>query len=138
MAKQQQTNTAAATKASSRKRTVRVDATGEAHINATFNNIIISLTNMAGQVISWSSAGKMGFRGSKKNTPYAAQMAASDCGKVAHEAGLRKVKVYVKGPGAGRESAIRTLAASGIEVTEIMDITPIPHNGCRPPKRRRV
>jgi small subunit ribosomal protein S11 len=138
MAKQQQSNTAAATKASSRKRTVRVDASGEAHINATFNNIIISLTNTAGQVISWSSAGKMGFRGSKKNTPYAAQMAASDCGKVAHEAGLRKVKVYVKGPGAGRESAIRTLAASGIEVTEIMDITPIPHNGCRPPKRRRV
>jgi small subunit ribosomal protein S11 len=138
MAKQQQTNAAAATKASSRKRTVRVDASGEAHINATFNNIIISLTNTAGQVISWSSAGKMGFRGSKKNTPYAAQMAASDCGKVAHEAGLRKVKVYVKGPGAGRESAIRTLAASGIEVTEIVDITPIPHNGCRPPKRRRV
>jgi len=138
MAKQQQSNTAAATKASSRKRTVRVDASGEAHINATFNNIIISLTNTAGQVISWSSAGKMGFRGSKKNTPYAAQMAASDCGKVAHEAGLRKVKVYVKGPGAGRESAIRTLAATGIEVTEIMDITPIPHNGCRPPKRRRV
>jgi small subunit ribosomal protein S11 len=138
MAKQQQSNTAAATKASSRKRTVRVDASGEAHINATFNNIIISLTNTAGQVISWSSAGKMGFRGSKKNTPYAAQMAASDCGKVAYESGLRKVKVYVKGPGAGRESAIRTLAASGIEVTEIMDITPIPHNGCRPPKRRRV
>ncbi|MCW3076663.1 MAG: ribosomal protein [Bacteroidetes bacterium] len=136
MAKQQQT--AAAAKTASRKRTVKVEASGEAHINATFNNIIISLTNNAGQVISWSSAGKMGFRGSKKNTPYAAQMAAQDCGKVAHEAGLRKVKVYVKGPGAGRESAIRTLAASGIEVAEIMDITPIPHNGCRPPKRRRV
>jgi small subunit ribosomal protein S11 len=136
MAKQQQT--AAAAKSASRKRTVKVEASGEAHINATFNNIIISLTNNAGQVISWSSAGKMGFRGSKKNTPYAAQMAAQDCGKVAHEAGLRKVKVYVKGPGAGRESAIRTLAASGIEVAEIMDITPIPHNGCRPPKRRRV
>jgi small subunit ribosomal protein S11 len=139
MAKQQQTNAAgAATKTSSRKRTVKVEASGEAHINATFNNIIISLTNLSGQVISWSSAGKMGFRGSKKNTPYAAQMAAQDCGKVAHEAGLRKVKVFVKGPGAGRESAIRTLAASGIEVSEIMDITPIPHNGCRPPKRRRV
>jgi len=136
MAKQQQT--AAAAKTASRKRTVKVEASGEAHINATFNNIIISLTNNAGQVISWSSAGNMGFRGSKKNTPYAAQMAAQDCGKVAHEAGLRKVKVYVKGPGAGRESAIRTLAASGIEVAEIMDITPIPHNGCRPPKRRRV
>jgi len=136
MAKQQQT--AAAAKTASRKRTVKVEASGEAHINATFNNIIISLTNIAGQVISWSSAGKMGFRGSKKNTPYAAQMAAQDCGKVAYEAGLRKVKVYVKGPGAGRESAIRTIAAAGIEVSEIMDITPIPHNGCRPPKRRRV
>ncbi|MCE3226029.1 MAG: ribosomal protein [Bacteroidetes bacterium] len=136
MAKQQQQTTTA--KATSRKRTVKVEASGEAHINATFNNIIISLTNISGQVISWSSAGKMGFRGSKKNTPYAAQMAAQDCGKVAYEAGLRKVKVFVKGPGAGRESAIRTIAASGIEVSEIMDITPIPHNGCRPPKRRRV
>jgi small subunit ribosomal protein S11 len=137
MAKQQ-ASAAAAGKASSRKRTVKVEATGEAHINATFNNIIISLTNISGQVISWSSAGKMGFRGSKKNTPYAAQMAAGDCGKVAFEAGLRKVKVYVKGPGAGRESAIRSIAATGIEVAEIVDITPIPHNGCRPPKRRRV
>src|SRR3954468_4671879 len=125
-------------KTTQRKRTVKVEATGEAHINATFNNIIISLTNLSGQVISWSSAGKMGFRGSKKNTPYAAQMAAQDCSKVAFEAGLRKVKVYVKGPGGGRESAIRTIATSGIEVSEIMDITPIPHNGCRPPKRRRV
>ncbi|HQQ94399.1 MAG TPA: 30S ribosomal protein S11 [Bacteroidia bacterium] len=131
--------TAAGTaKAVQRKRTVKVEATGEAHINATFNNIIISLTNNAGQVISWSSAGKMGFRGSKKNTPYAAQMAAQDCSKVAFDAGLRKVKVYVKGPGGGRESAIRTISNNGIEVTEIMDITPIPHNGCRPPKRRRV
>ncbi|MGE0568733.1 MAG: 30S ribosomal protein S11 [Bacteroidia bacterium] len=133
MAKQQ-----ASGKTSARKRVVKVEASGEAHINATFNNIIISLTNTAGQVISWSSAGKMGFRGSKKNTPYAAQMAASDCSKIAFEAGLKKVKVYVKGPGAGRESAIRSIAASGIEVTEIVDITPIPHNGCRPPKRRRV
>lgn len=136
MAKQQ--TTAATAAKVTRKRTVKVEATGEAHINASFNNIIISLTNMAGQVIAWSSAGKMGFRGSKKNTPYAAQMAAQDCAKVAHDAGLRKVKVYVKGPGGGRESAIRTLATSGIEVSEIMDITPIPHNGCRPPKRRRV
>ena len=125
-------------KAAAKKRVVKVEAIGEAHINATFNNLIISLTNNAGQVISWSSAGKMGFRGSKKNTPYAAQMAANDCGKVAHDLGLRKVKVFVKGPGAGRESAIRTLTAVGIEVSEIMDITPIPHNGCRAPKRRRV
>ena len=121
-----------------KKRAVKVDAIGEAHINATFNNIIISLTNEAGQVISWSSAGKMGFKGSKKNTPYAALTAAQDCAKVAHDLGLRKVKVYVKGPGAGRESAIRTLHNAGIEVTEIVDITPLPHNGCRPPKKRRV
>jgi small subunit ribosomal protein S11 len=122
----------------SKKRKVKVEAVGEAHINATFNNIIISLTNMQGQVISWSSLGKMGFKGSKKNTPYAAQMAAEDCSKVALEAGLKKVKVYVKGPGNGRESAIRTLHNAGVEVTEIVDVTPIPHNGCRPPKRRRV
>jgi small subunit ribosomal protein S11 len=120
------------------KKTVKVDAVGECHINATFNNIIISLTNNSGQVISWSSAGKMGFRGSKKNTPYAAQVAANDCSKEAFEYGLRRVKVFVKGPGAGRESAIRTLHQAGIEVMEIMDITPVPHNGCRPPKRRRV
>jgi small subunit ribosomal protein S11 len=122
----------------SKKRKVKVEAVGEAHINATFNNIIISLTNMQGQVISWSSAGKMGFRGSKKNTPYAAQMAAEDCSTTALEAGLKKVKVYVKGPGNGRESAIRSIHNAGIEVTEIVDVTPIPHNGCRPPKRRRV
>ena len=121
-----------------KKRNVKVDAIGEAHISATFNNIIISLTNKQGQVISWSSAGKQGFRGSKKNTPYAAQLAAEDCSKVAFEAGLRKVKVYVKGPGNGRESAIRTIHNAGIEVTEIIDVTPQPHNGCRPPKRRRV
>ncbi|MES2131817.1 MAG: 30S ribosomal protein S11 [Bacteroidota bacterium] len=135
MAKQQ--SSVAAAKANAKKRVVKVEAVGEAHLNATFNNIIISLTNSAGQVISWSSAGKMGFRGSKKNTPYAAQLAAADCSKVAADLGLRKVKVYVKGPGAGRESAIRTIATSGIEVTEIVDITPMPHNGCRPPKRRR-
>jgi len=123
---------------SSKKRTVKVEAIGQAHIHASFNNIIISLTNNAGQVISWASSGKMGFRGSKKNTPYAAQMAAQDCSKVAYDLGLRKVKVYVKGPGSGRESAIRNIHASGIEVTEIVDVTPLPHNGCRPAKRRRV
>jgi small subunit ribosomal protein S11 len=122
----------------SKKKVVKVDAVGRAYIFASFNNIIISLTNSAGQVISWASAGKMGFRGSKKNTPYAAQMAATDCAKVAYDMGLRKVKVYVKGPGSGRESAIRTLHTAGIEVSEIQDITPLPHNGCRPPKRRRV
>jgi len=125
-------------KATTKKRKVIIESTGEAHVSATFNNIIISLTNKKGEVISWSSAGKMGFRGSKKNTPYAAQMAAEDCSKVALEAGLKKVKVYVKGPGNGRESAIRSLHNSGIEVTEIIDVTPMPHNGCRPPKRRRV
>jgi small subunit ribosomal protein S11 len=122
----------------SKKRVVKVEPTGMAFISASFNNIIISLTNNAGQVISWSSSGKMGFRGSKKNTPYAAQLAAEDCAKVAFDAGLRKVKVNVKGPGSGRESAIRTLHSMGIEVTEIKDVTPMPHNGCRPPKRRRV
>ena len=122
----------------SKKRKVIVESFGEVHINATFNNIIISFTNKKGEVISWSSAGKMGFRGSKKNTPYAAQLAAEDAVKVAHEAGLRKVKVYVKGPGNGRESAIRSIHNAGVEVTEIFDVTPVPHNGCRPPKRRRV
>ena len=126
------------TSTSSKKRVVKVDAYGQAHISSTFNNVIVTLTNSLGQVISWSSAGKMGFRGSKKNTPYAAQMAAEDCSKVALEAGLKKVKVYVKGPGNGRESAIRSIHNGGIEVTEIIDVTPIPHNGCRPPKRRRV
>ncbi len=121
-----------------KKRVVKIDPIGRAYVQATFNNIIVSLTNEGGQVISWASAGKMGFRGSKKNTPYAAQMAAQDCSKVAYDLGLRKVKVYVKGPGSGRESAIRTIHSSGIEVTEIVDVTPMPHNGCRPPKRRRV
>ena len=121
-----------------KKRKVIVESVGEAHIAASFNNILISLTNKKGDVVSWSSAGKMGFRGSKKNTPYAAQLAAEDASKVAHEAGLRKVKVYVKGPGNGRESAIRTLHNNGLEVSEIVDVTPMPHNGCRPPKRRRV
>jgi small subunit ribosomal protein S11 len=128
----------AKTEKSSKKRVVKVDAIGKAYINASFNNLIVTLTNNIGQVISWSSAGKMGFKGSKKNTPYAAQMASQDASKVAYDLGLRKVKVFVKGPGAGRESAIRTLHSAGIEVMEIMDITPLPHNGCRPPKRRRV
>jgi small subunit ribosomal protein S11 len=128
----------AKSKAVAKKRKVIVDSVGEVHISSSFNNILISLTNKKGEVISWSSAGKMGFRGSKKNTPYAAQLAAEDCSKVAHEAGLRKVKAYVKGPGNGRESAIRSIHNAGIEVTEIIDVTPLPHNGCRPPKRRRV
>jgi len=128
----------AKTTKTTKKRVVKVESVGHAHINATFNNIIVSLTNLTGQVISWSSAGKMGFRGSKKNTPYAAQMAATDCSKVAYDLGLRKVKVFVKGPGGGRESAIRTIHNSGIEVSEIVDVIPVPHNGCRPPKRRRV
>ena len=121
-----------------RKRVVVVEPIGQAHIRASFNNIIISITNSSGQVISWASAGKMGFKGSKKNTPYAAQMAAQDCGQKAYDQGLRKVDVFVKGPGSGRESAIRTLSNVGIEVAAIKDVTPLPHNGCRPPKRRRV
>jgi len=125
-------------KTTAKKRKVVVEATGQAHIQASFNNVIITLTNKNGEVISWSSAGKMGFRGSKKNTPYAAQVAAQDATAQALEAGLRRVKVYVKGPGQGRESAIRTIHNGGIEVSEIIDVTPLPHNGCRPPKRRRV
>jgi len=121
-----------------KKRVVVVEQNGQVHIKASFNNIIISITNSAGQVISWASAGKMGFRGSKKNTPYAAQMAASNCAAVAVEAGMKKAEVFVKGPGAGRESAIRTIQNSGIEVSIIKDITPMPHTGCRPPERRRV
>jgi len=136
MAKAQQQ--ASNAKTTSKKRVVKVDAYGDAHINATFNNVIISLTNKQGQLISWSSAGKMGFKGSKKNTPHAAQMASQDAAKVAMEAGLKRVDVYVKGPGAGREGAIRALAQSGIEISMIKDVTPLPHNGCRPPKKRRV
>ena len=128
----------AKTSRGAKKRVVKVEPLGRAYVHASFNNIIITLTNNIGQVISWSSAGKMGFRGSKKNTPYAAQMAAEECAKTAYDLGLRKVKVFVKGPGAGRESAIRTIHTSGIEVLEIQDVTPLPHNGCRPPKRRRV
>ena len=125
-------------KAASKKRVVKVDSYGDAHVTASFNNIIISLTNKTGQVISWSSAGKMGFKGSKKNTPYAAQMAGADAAKVAVDAGLKRVDVYVKGPGAGRESSIRSISQSGIEVVMIKDVTPLPHNGCRPPKKRIV
>lgn len=121
-----------------KKKVVKVGAQGMAFVHSTFNNVIVTITNEVGEVISWSSAGKMGFRGSKKNTPYAAQMAAQDCAKVAYDLGLRKVKAYVKGPGNGRESAIRACHGAGIEVTEIIDVTPLPHNGCRPPKRRRV
>lgn len=121
-----------------KKRVVNVESTGQVHIKASFNNIIISVTNTQGQVISWASAGKMGFRGSKKNTPYAAQVAAQECGQKAYDLGLRKVEVFVKGPGSGRESAIRSIQNVGIEVTVIRDVTPLPHNGCRPPKRRRV
>jgi small subunit ribosomal protein S11 len=122
----------------SKKRVVNVEANGMAHVHSSFNNIIVTLTNMNGEVISWSSAGKKGFRGSKKNTPYAAQVASEECGKTAYDLGLRKVKVYVKGPGNGRESAIRALSSVGLQVTEIIDVTPLPHNGCRPAKRRRV
>jgi small subunit ribosomal protein S11 len=130
--------TAEKRKDKAKKRVVNVEAVGEAHIKASFNNIIIAMTNSTGQVISWASSGKMGFKGSKKNTPYAAQMAAQDCATKAYEQGLRKVEVFVKGPGAGRESAIRTIQGAGIEVTAIRDVTPLPHNGCRPPKKRRV
>src|SRR6188508_2770224 len=135
MAQQQ---ASAKTAKTAKKKIVKVEAYGKAFINATFNNIIISLTNDAGQVISWASAGKMGFKGSKKNTPYAAQLAAGDAAKTALDAGLKRVDVYVKGPGAGRESSIRAIAQSGIEVVMIKDVTPLPHNGCRPPKKRRV
>jgi small subunit ribosomal protein S11 len=137
MAKAQQQQQQSA-KAAAKKRIVKVDSYGDAHVNATFNNLIISICNKQGQVISWASAGKMGFKGSKKNTPYAAQMASSDAAKRAMDAGVKRVDVFVKGPGAGRESAIRALAQSGIEVAMIKDVTPLPHNGCRPPKKRRV
>ncbi len=128
----------AAAKAKAKKRNVKIESEGQVHIRASFNNIIVSMTNRQGQVISWGSAGKAGFRGSKKNTPYAAQVAAGDAAKVAFEAGMRSCVVFVKGPGSGRESAIRAVNNTGITVTEIRDITPQPHNGCRPPKRRRV
>ena len=122
----------------SKKRVVNVETLGQAHIKASFNNIIISITNTSGQVVSWASAGKMGFRGSKKNTPYAGQMAAANCAQKAHDMGMRKVEVFIKGPGSGRDAAIRTLQNTGLDVVSIQDVTPLPHNGCRPPKRRRV
>jgi small subunit ribosomal protein S11 len=121
-----------------KKRKVKVDSEGIVHIQATFNNIIISVCNKAGEVISWSSAGKAGFKGSKKNTPYAGQQAATDAASVAFDAGMRSTEVFVSGPGSGRESAIRALDAKGIKVLKITDLTPIPHNGCRPPKQRRI
>lgn len=120
-----------------KKRVVKVSREGQAHIQATFNNLIISITNELGQVVAWSSSGKMGFKGSKKNTPYAAQIASASCAKEAYACGLRRVDVFVKGPGIGRESAIRALQDNSLEVISIKDVTPLPHNGCRPPKRRR-
>ena len=131
------TNTSPAKKVN-KKRVVVIDMHGQAHIKASFNNIIISITNSSGQVISWGSAGKMGFRGSKKNTPYAAQTAVAECAKVAVDGGMKKIDVFVKGPGSGRDGAIRSLQSSGLEVVSIKDITPLPHNGCRPPKSTRV
>ena len=122
----------------SKKRVVVVNKNGQAHIKCSFNNIFISLTNESGQVISWSSAGKMGFRGSKKNTPFAAQIATEDAVKKAYELGLRTVDIFIKGPGAGRDSAIRAIQNAGLDVVSINDVTPLPLNGCRPPKRRRV
>ena len=126
------------TRTTAKKRKVIVEPFGNVYIKATFNNVIVSITNTSGHVIAWSSAGKMGFKGSKKNTPYAAQKAAEDCAKVAYDLGMRKATVFVKGPGAGRDAAVRIINNMGIEVTSITDTTPIPHNGCRPPKRRRV
>ena len=121
-----------------KKKNVKIEAQGCAYIQASFNNIIVTMTNKSGQVISWGSAGKSKFRGSKKNTPYAAQVSASDAAREAYELGLRSVVVYVNGPGAGRESAIRAIDAAGVKVSLIQDTTPLPHNGCRPPKKRRV
>ncbi|HMB91045.1 MAG TPA: 30S ribosomal protein S11 [Rhodothermales bacterium] len=121
-----------------RKKNVVVESNGQAYIRATFNNVIVTLTDQYGNCISWSSSGKEGFKGSRKSTPYAAQVAATTAAKEAYDLGLRRVDVYVKGPGSGRESAIRALNATGLEIATIRDVTPIPHNGCRPPKRRRV
>jgi small subunit ribosomal protein S11 len=120
------------------KKKIQVDTTGRAYIKATFNNVLVTLTDVYGNTISWSSAGKNGFKGSRKNTPYAAQTSAESAAKEAHDLGLRKVEVFVKGPGSGREAAIRALQTAGLEIMAIRDVTPIPHNGCRPPKRRRV
>jgi small subunit ribosomal protein S11 len=130
---------AKATAAAKRKRKKQLsDPNGMAFVKATFNNVIVTITDADGNVVSWSSAGKEGFKGSRKNTPYAAQLSAETAAKTAHDMGLRKVEVFVKGPGSGREAAVRGMASSGLEVTSIKDRTPLPHNGCRPPKRRRV
>ncbi len=126
------------TKGRPKKKSRRVETNGVAHIKASFNNTIITLTDTTGRVISWGTAGKVGFKGSKKSTPFAAQMAAQNAAREAMDMGLRKVEIWVKGPGSGREAAIRALSAAGLEVSLIKDVTPIPHNGCRPPKRRRV
>jgi small subunit ribosomal protein S11 len=125
-------------KKAAKKRKVKVESDGLVYILATFNNIIVSVCNRQGQVVSWSSAGKAGFKGSKKNTPYAAQMAANTAAQAAFDAGMRNVQVFVRGPGSGREAAIRAIDVAGLKVTKIQDLTPIPHNGCRPPKKRRV
>ncbi len=126
------------TKGTAKKKVRRAPSVGMAHIQSTFNNTIVSITDRDGKVVAWSSSGQVGFKGSRKSTPYAAQLAAAAAAKKALEAGMKEVEVYVKGPGAGREAAIRSLQAVGLEVTIIKDVTPIPHNGCRPPKRRRV
>lgn len=120
------------------KKKTQVDANGVAHIKATFNNVIVTITDVYGNTISWSSAGKNGFKGSRKNTPFAAQVSAEGAAKEAYDLGLRRVDVFVKGPGSGREAAIRALHTAGLEISSIKDVTPLPHNGCRPPKRRRV
>lgn len=135
MAKRQ---TKAAATAAKRKKKTLADPNGFVYIKATFNNVLVTITDLNGNVVSWSTAGKQGFKGSRKNTPYAAQLSAENAAKDAFDMGLRKVNVFVKGPGSGREAAIRALATSGLEVSTIKDTTPIPHNGCRPPKRRRV
>ena len=121
-----------------KKKDRKVPPNGVAHIHTTFNNTIISITDMSGGVVAWASAGKVGFKGSRKSTPFAAQMAADTAARSAMGMGMRRIEVWVKGPGAGREASIRSLAAAGLEITAIRDVTPIPHNGCRPPKRRRV
>ena len=125
-------------KRKTKKKVKKADSVGVAHIKATFNNTVVSISDKTGDVISWSSAGKSGFKGSKKSTPFAAQLVAQTSAKEAIEAGVRRIEVWVKGPGSGREAAIRSLQAAGLEITAIKDVTPIPHNGCRPPKRRRV
>lgn len=135
MAKKQPKSSVAAKR---RRKKQLSDPNGMAFVKATFNNVIVTITDADGNVVSWSSAGKEGFKGSRKNTPYAAQLSAETAAKAAHEMGLRKVEVFVKGPGSGREAAVRGMASSGLEVTSIKDRTPLPHNGCRPPKRRRV